>query len=67
MSLPTNKTDGYVLSPDEGDAHAFFGGGRFVIKATADQTGASLRLPNGGVQEVSGRPSMSTATTTNSS
>ena len=38
MSLPTNQTDGYVLHPDEGEAHDFLAGGRFVIKATADQT-----------------------------
>ena len=43
MSLPTNKTDGYVLHSDEGEAHASFaGGGRFVIKATADQTGGKF-------------------------
>ena len=38
VSLPTNKTDGYMLHPDEGEAHDFLAGGRFVIKATADQT-----------------------------
>ena len=43
MSLPTNKTDGYVLHPDGGEAHAsFVGGGRFVIKATAEQTGGNF-------------------------
>ncbi len=67
MSLPTNKTGGYVLHPDEGEAHASFLSGSFVIKASADQTGASLRLSSSGVQKVSDRPSMSTATTTNSS
>jgi quercetin dioxygenase-like cupin family protein len=40
MSLPTNKTDGYVLRADEGEAHEFLAGGRLVIKATADQTGS---------------------------
>ncbi len=39
MSLPTNKTNGYLLHPDGGEAYAsFVGGGSFVIKATADQT-----------------------------
>jgi len=43
MSLPANKTDGYVLHSDEGEAHAsFVGGGSFVIKATADQTGGKF-------------------------
>jgi quercetin dioxygenase-like cupin family protein len=42
MSLPTNKTDGYVLHPDEGEAHASFAGGAFVIKATSDQTGGKF-------------------------
>src|SRR5260370_39904136 len=43
MSLPANKTDGYVLHPDGGEAHAsFVGGGRFVIKATAEQTGGNF-------------------------
>ena len=42
MLLPTNKTDGYVLHPDEGEAHASFLGGAFVIKATADQTGGKF-------------------------
>ena len=37
MSLPT-KIDGYLLQTDEGEAHGFFGGARFVIKASADQT-----------------------------
>src|SRR5260370_41833543 len=43
MSLPANKTDGYVLPPDGGEAHASFaGGGRFVIKATAEQPGGNF-------------------------
>lgn len=42
MSLPTNQTDGYVLHPDEGEAHDFLAGGRLVIKATADQTGGKF-------------------------
>src|SRR2546421_1254396 len=43
MSLPTNKTDGYVLHPDEGEAHAsFVGGASLVIKAAADQTGGKF-------------------------
>src|SRR5712691_3281558 len=42
MSLPTSKT-GYVLHPDEGEAHpSFVGGGSFVIKAAADQTGGKF-------------------------
>ena len=43
MSLPANKTGGYVLHPDGGEAHAsFVGGGSFVIKATAEQTGGKF-------------------------
>jgi hypothetical protein len=43
MSLPANKTDGYVLHPDGGEAHpSFVGGGSFVIKATAEQTGGKF-------------------------
>jgi quercetin dioxygenase-like cupin family protein len=42
MSLPPNKTNGYVLHPDEGEAHAFLLGGALVIKATADQTGGKF-------------------------
>jgi len=42
MSLPTNKTDGYVLHPDEGEAHAWFLGSACVIKATSDQTGGKF-------------------------
>jgi len=42
MSLPTSKT-GYVLRPDDGEAHpSFVGGGSFVIKAAADQTGGKF-------------------------
>ena len=42
MSLPTSKT-GYVLQPDEGEAHpSFVGGGSLVIKAAADQTGGKF-------------------------
>ena len=37
MSLPS-KTDGYVLHPDEGEAHAFLFGGGLVIKASGEQT-----------------------------
>jgi len=43
MSLPASKTDGYVLHPDGGEAHSsFVGGGSFVIKATAEQTGGKF-------------------------
>ena len=43
MSLPANKTNGYVLHPDGGEAHpSFVGGGSFVIKATAEQTGGKF-------------------------
>jgi len=43
MSLPANKTDGYVLHPDGGEEHpSFVGGGSFVIKATAEQTGGKF-------------------------
>ncbi len=42
MSLPTNKTDGYVLHPDEGEVHAWVLGAALVIKATADQTGGKF-------------------------
>ena len=38
MSLPTNRTGGYVLHPDDGEAHDFVRGANLVIKATADQT-----------------------------
>jgi quercetin dioxygenase-like cupin family protein len=37
VSLPT-KTDGYLLLPDEGEAHAFLFGGELLIKASGDQT-----------------------------
>jgi len=42
MSLPTNKTEGYVLDPDEGEVHAWVLGAALVIKATADQTGGKF-------------------------
>ena len=42
MSLPTHQTEGYVLHPDEGEAHHLMAGGRLVIKATADQTGGKF-------------------------
>src|SRR5204863_3050509 len=42
MSLPTNKTGGYVLHPDEGEAHDSFLSGALVIKAAADQTGGKF-------------------------
>jgi quercetin dioxygenase-like cupin family protein len=42
MSLPTNKTDGYVLHPDGGEHHSFVGGVSLVIKATAEQTGGKF-------------------------
>ena len=68
MSLPASKTDGYVLHPDGGEAHpSFVGGGSFVIKATAEQTGGKLLPSSSGVRKASDRPSMCTATTTNSS
>ena len=38
MSLPTNRPGGYVLHPDDGEAHDFVRGGNLIIKATADQT-----------------------------
>src|SRR5438132_1597423 len=42
MSLPTNQADGYVLHPDEGEAHDFLAGGELVIKATGEQTGGKF-------------------------
>src|SRR6266700_4420566 len=67
MSLPTTQTDGYVLHPDEGEAHDFLAGGRLVIKATAGQTGGKFAAVEFWGPRGFGSPIHVTATTTNSS